>query len=356
MVNIKIIDNNLILEFDREMDIMTTVHINAITKSKFIVINQVEKDFKTKDVEEFKKRALKSIGLNENTPVFLTAVDVKNYKTKENEFGGVLITAGFEIPNCIYQKELFNGICGGTINIISWVNLKLTPNGLLDLFRTVTETKCLASSDLLLRCESRASGTSSDGIGVAAEISNDGFMFSGLATYHGNAIARLIYETLISFDNKQSLLKRSLGMSLEELVEQAMIVYNNAPVPNVDEKTVYNMIYNELDNELKDPNVWSYIIAARELDLRGVSDTFPYLNKEEFEKDSKRIIADEAIASSLSIYLSGFKGLTSTYWVDTIKDKENLKFSHLPMFEDDIVSALIGSTLSKIYDKLLGGK
>ncbi|AFZ70842.1 hypothetical protein Calag_1120 [Caldisphaera lagunensis DSM 15908] len=356
MVNIKIIDNNLILEFDKEMNILTTVHINAITKSKHILINHVEKDFKTNDIEGFKKEVLKKLGLSLNTPVFLTAVDIKNYKIKENEFGGALITAGFEVPNCIYQKDLFNGMCGGTINIISWVNIKLTLNGLLDLFRTITETKCLASSDLLLRCESRASGTSSDGIGVAAEISNDGFMFSGLATYHGNAIAKLIYETLVSFNNEQTLLKRSLGISLEELVEQAMIIYKKAPVPNVDEKTVYNMIYSELNNELKDPNVWSYIIAARELDLRGVSNTFPYLNKEEFERDSKRIIADEALASSLSIYLSGFKGLTSTYWVDTIKDKENLKFSHLPMFEDDIVSALIGSTLSRIYDKLLGAK
>jgi alpha-ribazole phosphatase CobZ len=357
LVKVIIENNNLILEFDELMDIMTTAHKNAIIKSKTIVINQVEKNFKVRNVEKYKNDILIKLNQDSNVPVFLTAADITKYKTKENEYGGALITAGFEIPNCIYQEETFDVDCIGTINIISWLNIKLTLSGLLDFFRTVTEAKCISSSDLLLRCKSRSSGTSSDAIGVAAKISNNGIMYSGMATKHGNSIARIIHELLISFDkDTNTMLKRSLGLSLSEIVDEAMFIYNKAPVPNIDGKQVYNMIYKELENELKDPNVWSYIIAARELDLRGESNTFPFLSKEEYERDSKMIISDEALASSLSIYLSGFKGLTSTYWVDTIKDKENLKFSKLPMFEDDIVSALIGSTLSRIYDHLLRGK
>jgi Uncharacterized conserved protein len=357
LVKVIIENDNLILEFEDLMDIMTTAHKNAITRSKVIVINQVDKNFKVKNIEKYKNDILMKLNQYSSTPVFLTAADIKKYKIKENEYGGTLITAGFEIPNCIYQEELFDVDCFGTINVISWLNIKLTPSGLLDFFRTVTEAKCLSSSDLLLRCKSRSSGTSSDAIAVAAKISDNGIMYSGMATTHGNSIARMIHELLISFDrDADTILKRSLGLSLSEIVDEAMIIYNKAPVPNVDEKQVYNMVYKEIESELKDPNVWSYIIAARELDLRGESNTFPFLPKEEYEKDSKRIISDEALASSLSIYLSGFKGLTSTYWVDTIKDKEKLKFSQLPMFEDDIVSALIGSTLSKVYDNLLRGK
>ncbi|MDP8003236.1 MAG: adenosylcobinamide amidohydrolase [Caldisphaera sp.] len=357
LVKIETIKNNLLIKFENKMHMLSTSYIDGITESDKVVISQVNENIKINDFKLFRENVISSLGLSNEVPVMATSVNIKNYKIKEREMGGVLITASFEIPNCIYQENLFNAE-KGTINIIAWLNHELTFSGLLDLFRTVTESKCLSASDLLIRCKSRSSGTSSDGITVAAKISKNGYMWSGLSTKHGNYISRLIHETLISFEEnkeKDELLKRSLGLDINGLVEEAIKLYQLAPVPGKDINNIRILIKHQINNFLNDPNVWSFIIAAREIDLRGESNTFPFLAKEEYEKDTKRIIADEALASSLSIYLSGFKGLTATYWVDSSKDRLNLSISRLPMFEDDIASALIGSALSKIYDYLFGG-
>ncbi len=357
---VELIGNSLIVKFERKMTMLSTAHIDGVTKSDKVIISRVIDDKEMKDVESFKEKVLKGLGYTNDVPVMITSVDLSTYKLSENSYGGVLVTAGFSVPNCIYQEELYEAERkSNTINIISWINKSLTMGGLLDLFRVVSETKCLFCSDVLLRCKSRSSGTSSDGITVAANVSKTGYMWSGLATLHGNNISRLIYETLKSLVNdesKDTWLKRMLGMDTKEIVKETLKFYEKAPVPHLSKKRIRMLLMKEIDRILSDPNVWSFIIAARELDIRGQSGTFPLLNREEFDLDTKRIIADELLASALSLYISGFKGLTATYWVDSTKEKISTNLSKLPMFEDDIASALIGSSLSRVYDRLLSGK
>ncbi|MCE4607707.1 MAG: adenosylcobinamide amidohydrolase [Caldisphaeraceae archaeon] len=365
LTRVELIGNNLIIKFEKEMTILSTAHVDGIAKSDKVIISRVVDDKEIKNVESFKEKVLKGLGYTNNVPVMITSVNLSNYKLSENSYGGVLVTAGFSVPNCIYQEELYEAELyeaerkSNTINIISWINEPLTMSGLLDLFRVVSETKCLFCSDILLRCKSRSPGTSSDGITVAANVSKTGYMWSGLATLHGNSISRLIYETLKSLmddESKAIWLKRMLGMDTKEIINEALKFYEQASVPHLSKKKVRRLLMKEIDKVLSDPNVWSFIIAARELDIRGQSGTFPLLKREEFDLDTKRIIADELLASALSLYISGFKGLTATYWVDSTKEKISTSISKLPMFEDDIISALIGSSLSRVYDKLLSDK
>ena len=93
-------------------------------------------------------------------------------------------------------------------------------------------------------------------------------------------------------------------------------------------------------------------IAFRELECKGSIGAIPYLIKSEYMNDSPKIIADELLGMTLSIYINGWKGLFCYYWVERLKSKIK-EIKSLPMFTDDLICSLIGAILSRVYDKFL---
>jgi phosphatidylglycerophosphatase A len=59
------------------------------------------------------------------------------------------------------------------------------------------------------------------------------------------------------------------------------------------------------------------------------------------------------MGKAIAEYLNGFKGLLAYYWIDRIKegDKDLEDLSGLPPMTDDVVGAIVGGVLSRIYDK-----
>ncbi|MEM4868581.1 MAG: hypothetical protein QXK54_07180, partial [Ignisphaera sp.] len=71
-----------------------------------------------------------------------------------------------------------------------------------------------------------------------------------------------------------------------------------------------------------------------------------------YKSDSPGIIVDELVGKALAEYINGFKGLLMYYWIERLKERgETPILKLLPPIADDIVAALIGGILSKIYDK-----
>ena len=152
------------------------------------------------------------------------------------------------------------------------------------------------------------------------------------------------------------LARNALGYTINELVDLALEAYRRAPIPGVKEEVVREVIRELLGRALRDPNVAALIIAARDLDLRGAAGILPGIRSEEFSKDPRGIVADELLATALSLYLAGFKGLLATYWVERLKESGRIPVK-APVFEDDVISALLGSVLSLVYDRLaVGGR
>jgi len=271
----------------------------------------------------------------------------------------MVMTAGFEPVACVDYDTVYENL-RGTINIAIAIDDVLSVSALLDAFRTVVESKAAASADLGLRCTSRAVGTVTDAIAVFGRKGEHGIALCGIATKLGNAIAKIVRDSLVSAFTESAdldeLLRHALGLGLDELVELAMRVYREAPVPGVDESRVRSMIRARIVRMLEDPNVWSFIIASRELDLRGSVGTLWRLPREEFASDSTRIVADEILGISLALYVAGFRGLFTLFWVERLKRRVGglRKIASLPMFEDDIASALIASALTLVYNELLG--
>ncbi len=345
--------DDLIVDFGEELAVVTTAHPRGLVKSRHVVIHRVNDD--PERPEEIKESVRRSLGLPEDVPVMLTAVDVGRHRILEGKLVGLATTVGLAHPSCPGMSPSYKPFRASTINLVVWTYEHLTVSAMLDLLRTVSEAKAAAAADLGLRCSGRATGTVSDALVVAARADERGYLWAGPATTIGSEASRLTYEAVKSFaPPPEERLKDLVGLSLEDLVADGVTLYSSAPVPGVPGEATVPALREELERLLRDPNVWALVYAARELDLIGASGLLPGLGADEFAADSKKVIADELLATALSLYINGFRALTATYWADTLKERLGLRLSALPMFEDDIAAALVASALSRVYDRLLG--
>jgi alpha-ribazole phosphatase CobZ len=349
-------DRYLIMNFGAPRHVLTTAHPEGLVRASKVAIYQVTDSDDISRPEKFKEGVRRALGLSASDPVMLTAADVSRYRSAVEGDYGVVATVGLSHPSCHSMRSTYAPLMPSTINIVAWVPDRLTASAMVDLLRVVAETKAAASADLMLRCDGgRATGTVSDAIAVAATLDPSGALWAGQATTVGSKVASLVYRAIVSEKpSREQVLSWALGLSLEELVDDAMKLYRSAPVPGVAEGKVKEMVARELSHILQDPNVWAFIVAARENDIRGQEGLLPGLGSDEFAADTKKVIADELLATALSLYINGFKALTATYWADTMKDRLGLKLASLPMFEDDIAASLAASALSRVYDRLLG--
>jgi len=355
MTGEELVGDHLVVSLGGVMKVASSMH--GVVDASHVVFSYVDKGFSVDDVDGYSARVAESLGLDpRSTVVFFTAVESGRYvKTVRGEVT-VYATVGLRPPVCIEMESLYEAPTPGTINVLVVVESPVTEPALLDLYRVAAEAKCLASSMLGLRCGSRSPGTVTDAVAVAARVGPRGPRWAGMATRLGNTVARLVYSAIVKGDDRSldEKLRGFLGLGVEELVEEALRIYRAAPVPGVPEQAVKQRIRSMLEKALRDPNVWSFIVAARELDLYGAAGLIPGLSREEFLGDSKRIVADEALEVALAVYLAGFRGLLSSYWVDREKHRLAPRIAGLPVFEDDVAAALVGSILSRLYDELLG--
>lgn len=266
----------------------------------------------------------------------------------------IVMSASFDNPACIDMENGYRPLGASTINILVLVDEGLSPSGLLDMFKLVAEVKSIAVSSLLLRCKSNPLGTTTDVIAVGARRGRAQCV--GLLTDVGNALAKTLRGVIVDaykrMRNISTALRDAIGLSLDQIVELAVKVYREAPLPNVPEDEARRELMEILKELLSDPNVWSFIIASRELDNHGYMGTLWRLTREEFLADSARIVADEILGMALSSYAHGSRAIFAMFWVESLKKRGLIReVSELPMFEDDIASALIASALSIMYSR-----
>lgn len=321
-----------------------------------IVFARVPEDFYPKDLLEYYRKVLRSAGAGSGV-VLLSAVPPKELVEVEvPEVGAeVFLTVSVEPPTCLGSPHVYEPMRAGTVNVAVVVEEPLARSAMVDLVRTVAEAKVAAFSDSLVRCESRALGTVSDAIAVVKPTDlPEEILFSGPATRLGRALAEVVYKAVISKavgGDRGKLLKRVTGLGVEDVLEIFSQVYSRASIPGLSTGEAKEVARKHLGRALEDPNVWSFLIAARELDLHGLSGTIPGIGAEEFRRDPVRLVADEVLGLALSLYLAGLKGLFSMYWIERLKERGDLSHGSLHPFEDDVVSALVGSLLTKLLEE-----
>lgn len=324
-----------------------------------VVFKRVSKDFDCVDLERYCAEIARSVGVDlSRSTIFLTAVDVSSYSYAEAVYNGVrsevFITYGVDSPSCIEmgdKEQYFN-----TINIAVITSKPLSPLGLLDLYRLVSEVKGAIMSLAGPLCRDKPSiGTASDATAVVAPVGDN--RFAGIATDVGMATAAALAKAMSRYFKglgPGDYVAQTLALnSFEELVDMAIDVYRRAPIPGLGEAEAREIIRRELITVLSDPNLVLLIRISRYADPLLSLNLFPGIGLDEYRLDSQGIVVDEAVGKAVAEYVNGFKGLLAYYWVERLKESGRglEKLRDLPPVADDIVSALIGATLSRVYDR-----
>lgn len=354
----KIDNDTVIVEFSNPMKVVSTVPVvsnNGYVEN--IIFKFIPKDFNVKNLADYYRSVVKEVGV-ENAVVFITATSIDNFNhiRIDDLSADVFISVGLEPPVCL-ETNVFTPMTISTINIAVAVRQPLTNNAMVDLLRTVAEAKCLASNDIMLRCRTRSSGTVTDAIAVLKPLNmNEEILFAGMATTIGNAIAKTVHKMIVSkaLRDEDKMFNYLTGLGKDEFLNMFRDLYRYMPIPNVSEEKAVEIARIILRKILGDPNTWSFIIAARELELHGIVGTIPNVSEEEFARDSPKVVADEIIGMALATYVAGLKGLFSMYWVERLKESKILKHGIFGTFEDDIISALLGSLYTLLYDYVRG--
>jgi alpha-ribazole phosphatase CobZ len=355
-------ERTVLVEFSQPMEITSTVPALEVGGDftdyvEGLIFYTVPKNFEEGDMLSFYEEILRSTDLKRGI-VFITAVPIDKLRhIALDDNLHIFATIGLSPPTCIKTSNLYEPLTISTINIAIAVNYPLTHSAMIDLLRVVAEAKAIATSDSILRCESRSSGTVTDAIAILKPFNmGNEILFAGMNTTIGNKVAKAVHKMIVAevvAREINDVLKDVLGHNIEELVELFLKVYRQSPIPGVPEDAIREEACKLLKQFFRDPNVWSFLIASRELDLHGSSGTIPGLSEEEFAEDSKKIVADELLGMSLATYLAGSKAVLSMYWVEKLKESRVVEHWKSNMFEDDIISALIASLLTRILDEYM---
>jgi alpha-ribazole phosphatase CobZ len=136
---------------------------------------------------------------------------------------------------------------------------------------------------------------------------------------------------------------------MDELWSAAKELYY--PNPDWDTEDIRRRFVDHITMLRNDVNVNSMVLAAALMEDEGNRDNIHGLGRGEFQKDPVHLVADEMLGIALAQYLAGTRGLFEYTRYD--KKKPGV-LKTLGPFLDDIVGALIGGTMSKIYTDLLG--
>lgn len=106
-------------------------------------------------------------------------------------------------------RTAFPAYQAGTINIMIWIDAKLTPAAMINGILTATEAKTAALQDLRVQDERGriATGTTTDSLVLAvtqSERYDRAHLFAGTATTIGNGIGRLVYRAVYEAFSRQA--------------------------------------------------------------------------------------------------------------------------------------------------------
>jgi len=357
-------EDTLVIGFGgRVRALSSTIVGGGLRELTHVVFHRVDPDFNEPNPARYAESLLEKLELpRKSSAVFLTAVDVVkerielevNSPTKIALIASIGLSHGASI-GIKRSKER-----PGTINILLFVKKPLADRAFIDLAGVVSGAKAIALVDLILSRGynlGRVYATVTDALVIASEMdSADREFYAGPATPVGSEVAKLVYEAIISMGLKgmgvEERFRNIFGVDLKWVAETAAEIYRRAPIPSLSEAEVEGEVEAELRRLLRDPNIWALALAARNLDWHGLAGALPELGRDEYLGDSKKILADELLGITLALYINGWKALFAYYWIDSAKEGFE-ELGDKPMFMDDILASLIGSILSRIYDRHL---
>jgi alpha-ribazole phosphatase CobZ len=353
-----------------EMKVLaTTVRNGAYSVSDALFMVQVPITYNRDDPEAHLDTIVGELGLPSSAIGFMTAADIKRVlSTTREEYNGARVTciatagvknavmAGELIPDSV--RGLLNEVdrpAPGTINIIVILDAPLHDVGMANALLTITEAKTAAMMDT--HCP--GTGTTSDAVAICCP-AGEGSKYAGTASDVGIAIARAVRKAVAEAILKWAgngrgkdfiELLAAKGVGKEDMWQAAEALV--CPNPDWPEEMLRERFMARLEVLRRDVNVNAMVHAAVLIEEAGYRGHMYGLTAKEFEDDPVHLVADEMMGIALVNYIEGTKGLFDYIRYD--KKKPGI-LSRLGPFLDDLVGALIGGIMSRVYSDLLEGE
>lgn len=208
-----------VILFDRTMEVLSSCILNGgPCDTRSIIIMQVPSDYSMEDPVSDAKNTVSSLGLPDNTVVFMTAAEVDYVLARSdvshNGYDTIAIaTAGlanhvvageeltdWEAKRAISQKrhEALLAHCG-TINTIGIIAEPLTDSAKVNSFIAMTEAKTAAMHDMGYK----ETGTTSDAIAIVCPKEGNVQEYAGTGFGFGLSLAKAVRSAV-----RKSLIKR----------------------------------------------------------------------------------------------------------------------------------------------------
>ena len=173
----------------------TSVVGGGVGVRHWILNIQVPHDYERRDVTSHAHSIAQSLELHDQGVGLFTAASVNAVEHAHDAGVDVHATVGVRQPTWAASAQVVeeDPSAPGTINIVAFVPVRLSPGGLLNALTTITEAKSQALWDAGIA----ATGTASDAVCVACPIEGHEEMFAGPRSVWGSRLARGAHRAVL---------------------------------------------------------------------------------------------------------------------------------------------------------------
>jgi adenosylcobinamide hydrolase len=185
----------LVWRFPEPMTVASTAAVGGGVGARRWLINaQVGSEYLRHDQPKHAKELARSAGLDGTGVVMFTAAELRRIRLAVD--GGVQAeaTVGLTHPTWAADVEGAHNGRPGTINIVTFLPVRLAPAALLNALCTVTEAKAQA----LFEAGVAGTGTASDAVAVGCPAAGDVVQFAGPRSVWGARLARAVHAAVLA--------------------------------------------------------------------------------------------------------------------------------------------------------------
>ncbi len=172
----------------------TAVSGGGVGARSWIVNVQVPHDYQRRAVVRHVSSVARSLQLRGRGVGMLTAAPVSRGVHECDDEVSVHATVGLGLPTwAASQSEVLDDFRPGTINVVAFLPVRLSPGGLLNALTTVTEAKVQA----LWEAGVAATGTATDAACVVCPVEGPRDLYGGPRSTWGSRLARATYAAVL---------------------------------------------------------------------------------------------------------------------------------------------------------------
>jgi adenosylcobinamide amidohydrolase len=184
----------LVWRFEHPMLVLSSAPSGGGLGERSWVVNaEVPLDYARVDLGAHCDEIARELGCDGDGVGMLTATDVRRFRVAADNGVRVVATVGLSKPTWAASSDAGHGRWApGTINLVAWLPVRLSPAALVNAVITATEAKTQA----LVEAGVPGTGTASDAVCIVCPTDGDEAPFGGPRSVWGSRLARVAHDAV----------------------------------------------------------------------------------------------------------------------------------------------------------------